>query len=734
MNQEITRQLAIMFTDVMGYSCMMKADEHQAISQLEDYRKILGEIIELHEGRVIEFAGDSVFARFHSPVDAVAAGLEIQLALSRYNKEHNRQLRTRIGVHYGEVLEKKGRFYGDNINIAARLEPIADPQGVCISGAVYQKLDAGQRQNCVAYGRPVLKNIGNRLEVYHLFPWPVGSRKRLRLGLRRLTSYLKDHFAISMLMLLAMLVSAVYLSLPLFSESDSAAHYVALGEIRNLSPDTLPEYYTIGIMDEIQTRLKEVPNVYLALAEDEAVADLLLTGSIQQLGDQVRISYQMIEPIKAEEINAASMQGDLGNVLSLQSKLADKIALDLADELALTLNQVVSVKRQIDPEAYQYYLQAREYAKRPDDKQTLNTSVMLYQKAVQIDEGFAAGYAGLCDAYWGTYLLFRDRELVHQAEQACLTAESLDAGLAEVQVALGEIYRGRGRWDESISAYNKAIQIEPRNIGAFVGLAGVYSRIDKPTLAEQTYQRALGLQPGHWETWANYGYYQFDTGQFDKAEKSFRKVVALSPDNVNAYSNLGAALLYQGDFSQAAQVFDKQAALEPSAMLLSNAATMYYYAGDYSHAASLYRKAIEFEPQQYLYWSNLGDALRQLPNQDVEARSVDEYALQLSNKELEVNPEDSAVLLIKSRLLARLGQIGEALVGVNLYQSLELSDPDDQLSLALVFLHTGDREATKNALEQAVQLGYPLVLISAEPEFSSVTEEGWFKTLVDKAQ
>ena len=124
MSQETTRQLAIMFTDLVGYSSMMSADEHDAINQLQDYRALLCPVIESHGGTVIEFAGDSVFARFPTAAGAVDAGIEIQQALGRYNHQHNRELRTRIGVHYGAVLEKDNQIFGDDINIAARLEPL----------------------------------------------------------------------------------------------------------------------------------------------------------------------------------------------------------------------------------------------------------------------------------------------------------------------------------------------------------------------------------------------------------------------------------------------------------------------------------------------------------------------------------------------------------------------------------------------------------------------------------
>jgi len=732
MSQEITRRLAIMFTDLVGYSSMMGVDEHQAIDQLENYRAILCPIIETHQGKVIEFAGDSVFARFDTAAAAADAGLEIQQTLQRYNDKHSSELRSRIGVHFGDVLERDGHIYGDDINIAARLEPLGDPQGVCISETVYHELNESLRNNCVAYGRPLLKNITERLQVFHLFREPVSNGKRLSLHLRRAKHYLGDHPTVSAPLGIVILAVSVYLLVPVFFKPASAVHYVELGEIRNLSPDDMPEYYTIGIADEIRTRLKEIPSLYVSLAEEEVAAEVILTGSMQQLTDHVRISYQIVRRDDGVEIGGARMDGKLENMLSMQRKLANRVATELASKLDFTLEKQKTEKRRVAPEAYQYYLQAREYAKRPDDKQTLNASISLYRKSVLKDNKYAAAYAGLCEAYWGMYLLERHGNLVEQAQQACLKAEILDADLAEVQVALGAIYNGRGRLQKAIVAYNKAIQLEPRNIDAFVGLADVYTNINKPKLAEQTYRRAIELQPGNWEAWVNYGRYQFNAGQFNKAEKSFRRVVALTPDSIHAYSNLGAALLYLGDFKQAAQVFDEQSELKPSATLLSNAATMYYYYGDYERAARMYEEAIALAPEQCLFWVNLSDALHQLPRQNEDARNADSHALELCSNELEVNPEDHEILLLKSKMLARMGRIDEALAAANVYKSFNYSDPQDQLNLALVFLRSGDLGAVKDTLEQAIQLGYPHTLILAEPEFKPVRDEAWFKSLVDE--
>ena len=547
MSQETSHRLAIMFTDLVGYSSLMGADEHQAIRKLQEYRSILCSIIESYGGTVIEFAGDSIFARFESAPAAVDAGLTIQKTLLQYNESHDKALRTRIGIHVGKVVEKEGSIYGDDINIAARLEPICEPQSVCISEDVYSELDPGLKDKCVSYGRPLLKNIGDNLEVFQLFTESITKRKRLQLKLKRARRYVADHSAISIPLVLILLVAGMAMIVPVFVKPTAAVHYVELGAISNHSPQGLPAYYTIGIADEIRTRLELIPNLYVSSSDEDIGAETILTGSIKKTGDTVRLSYAIRQRDSDIEIDGASIDGNLEDMLTLQEKLADNIAQDLTTKFNLRLVSSKPDKHRANPEAYLYYLQAREYIKRPDDPQTLESAISLYDKALQVDNRFAAAFAGLCDAYWGMYLLVRQNELVDKAVDACLQAEKLESDLAEVQVALGEIYKGRGKLPESIEAYNKAIRLEPRNISAFVGLADLYTELNTPDLAEQTYQRALGLQPGNWEVWQNYGNYQFNAGQFNQAEKSFRKVVVLCPRHKKLSLALFFCLKDKGD-------------------------------------------------------------------------------------------------------------------------------------------------------------------------------------------
>lgn len=733
MTQHTTRQLAIMFTDVVGYSRMMGNDEQEAIARLETYRNILCPIIESHHGTVIEFAGDAIFARFNTAPEAVDAGMEIQKALRRHNVEDaDHPLMTRIGVHYGDVQVMNGDLFGEHVNIAARLEPLCDAEGVCISKAVRDELNAARLKHCVAFGKPVLKNISERFPVYHLFPDPISWGKRLQLATRRGRRYFSDHPTVSYPVALVMLIVSVFLLAPVFIDTSSATHYVELGEIKNLNPDEMPEYYTIGIADEIHTRLKSIPNLYVTKPEDEVGAEIILTGSVQQMAQQVRLAYRLARREDGVEIGGASLNGRLEDMLELQAQLADKVAADISSEFKLKLVESKQPEYEVDPEAYQYYLQARDYASRPDDKRLLETTIHLYKGAIKIDPGFAAAYAGLCQAYWAQYDLSRNEQDVKLAEQACDKAQILDPDSAEVRIALGDIKAGRGLWQQAVAEFNQAIRIDPKSFDAYIKLADVYNDKNDHKLADQTYHRAIRMHPGQWEAWSYYGSYQFNQGDYKSAIKSFQKVLDLTPDNSLGYANLGGVYLYNGQFRLAAEAFKKQAELKPNSQAILNTGTMYYYDGNYARAVEFYRKAIELDPNICGYWSNLSDALSLVNGGVGESYAAAERELVLCDQELVVNPVDFDALLNKASALAHLERYDEAVDNIEAALDVAPNNPQIWLYSSLIHLKRNDIEKARSSLEQAAEGGYPKVLIRAEPAFNPIRNEKWFVALFEK--
>jgi len=726
-----TRHSAIMFTDLVGYSRMMGENEHRAIESLNRYRASLVPEIEQRGGRVIEFAGDAVFACFESAVDAVDAGLAIQRALASHNAGNDGQpLHARVGIHVGDVVEKGGRPYGDTVNIAARLEPLCTPPAICISAAVRDTLDAQHLRYCIAYGRPRLKNIRKRMGVFQLFAQPVTAVRRLRLLLARAYLALREHPVVGAVTGMAAIAVVLVAMLPWLQGPPSEAHYVELATVENLSPDRVPPYYGIGMEDEIRTRLGSLTGLYVSRPDDEIGSPWLLRSSIQQMADQVRLGYRLLRRADGAQLGGGTVAGHINDMLSLQQRLADSIANDVAAILGLA-GPAPLEHGTIKAEAYPFYLQGREYLTRPDTEETLRLALELFGKAIQRDRRFAAAYAGTCRAHWSLYLLNQGVDNIERAEEACKQAIEIDDTVSEVHVSLGEIYRIRGRWDDAIATFNEAIRIEPRDVTAFIGLANTYTDMQDERMAEQAYQRAIGLQAGNWEAWNNYGNYLFANGRYRDAVRAYRKVVDLTPDHANAYGNLGAALLLAGDISAATEAFEAQLALKPSLATISNAGGIYYYLGDYERAANLYRQALELAPEDCHNWANLADVLHQDDRQGAAAHAADRQAVSYCDAALAINPANASVLATKAKALARVGERQAALSGIGQALSLTSGDPQLLVRAALVYQDLDETEKMRTALEDAVAAGYPVVLIRSEPAFAALRTEPWFVMLVN---
>ena len=725
---EAVRKLALFFADIVGYSRMMHAGEAAAVEQLHAWRRLLRQEIEGRGGTVVEFTGDSAFAHFERAVDAVEAALAIQQHLAETDTGGRHRLQCRIGIHWGTVVERDGRLYGDHLNIAARLEPLSLPGAACISQAVVDRLPDPHRLHLFSCGTPPLKNIDARIRVYQLFPQAPDRLTRLRLRGRRLVNLGKRHPVASGALTLALLGGLLLLllnSLP----PQPASLQVELRGIRNLSPNELPAYYTIGVEDEIRRQLGRLPNLYLARPEEGTRAPLVLEGEIRKQGRLVYVSYRLQQRDDGTLVASHELHGRLSEMLKLQERLALDLARTLSTRYHLAWLAPARAESEVPPEAYQYYLQGKNYLARSKEKGVLKSAETLFLRALAIAPDYADALAGLCRTYWQEYEEARRLELSEKAEQACRRALELDPDSAMAQAALGEVLLGRGKWQEAAQAYEKAIELDPRYTEAYLGLADAYVELGRPDLAEQTYQRAIELKGASWNAWTAYGRYLFRRGLYPEAIEAFRKVVELTPDDARAYSRLGAVYMLTGNFAKAAETLVKGAEIRPSADLLSNSGTMYYYDHAFDKAVRMYRKAIQKAPEICELWINLGDALTQQQGQEAEARQAYQRAETLCRQDLEVNPRNYAALLFLGRALSMLGKGKEAEEKLAAARHLEQGDPMVFYNAAMVHAVLKNEQALRQDLEQAIELGYPRALVRAEPFFSPYRERGWFKAL-----
>ncbi len=731
------RLVALMFTDVVGYSRMMGQDEVRTVRLLEHFRAVVSEAVEGHGGRVIEFAGDSVFARFESGLAAVEAGLEIQEALADYNRRQHpgeppeRQLRCRIGIHVGEVWERDGRYFGDDVNIAARLEPLARPGALCVSDVVHRQVQGRLPCTAVPMGPWHLKNIREPVRILQL--WPPGRLGRLQRGALRL-GYLYQRLRrapgvapATAVVALALVLTGFWLAI---RPPEVEATYLSVAPLRNLSPESIDEYLATGVTETLISQLTTVPGLYPLPADSEGGAPFRIEGSIQQVGNHFRIAYAIVRRKDGARIGGGVMDGSLRDIFRIQDELAGRIVDDLARTLGLPRVEVASARVTTDLTAYDYYLQARQYLRRNIDLRDYEHAITLFQRALDRDPEFARAYAGLCVAHWHRYRATRNRVEAEQAETACARALSLDDSLAEVQVALGSLYAGTGRYDDAVAAFERAIELDPKAADGFRGLAYVYSLRNDLDRAEETLQRAIRLQPGFWGGYMDLGKFYTDHGRYADAAEAFRQVIRLSPDNAIAYSNLAAALLFSGHLEEAARAIERAQQIAPSDAGYSNAGSLYYYSGRYEEAARLYRKAVELSPENFQLWANLGDALARIPDRGAEADAAYARAIALGEESLRVNSRDAEVMAALARLYARGGETAHALDLAERALALRPHNVQVQLYAAMAYRSLGDRKRALQALGEVIRLGYERRLVALDPEFESLRNDPAFVALV----
>jgi TolB-like protein/class 3 adenylate cyclase/Tfp pilus assembly protein PilF len=373
------RLAAIMATDVVGYSKLMQSDEAGALAALAAFREATRNQVKRHRGRIANTAGDSVLAEFGSAVEAVSCALALQETLA--NEPEGKDLQIRIGVHLGDVVDSGGDLFGTAVNIAARLEGIAQPGGIVVSAAVRDAIAGKLAASFTDLGPTPLKNIEEPLRAFALSPRPVFMSSEIpRPGE----------------------------VLPLPNKPS-----IAVLPFENLSGDREQEYFADGMVEEVITALSRVGWLFViarnsSFAYKSRAVDIkqvgrelgvryILEGSVRKSGSRVRISGQLIDTATGAHLWADRFDGNLEDIFELQ----DQVAASVVGAISPKLEQAEIDRARRKPteslDAYDYYLRGLG----PFDRWTMqanNEALALFQQAIKLDPTFASAYgmAALC--------------------------------------------------------------------------------------------------------------------------------------------------------------------------------------------------------------------------------------------------------------------------------------------------------------------------------------------------
>ncbi|MCJ7558935.1 MAG: tetratricopeptide repeat protein [Gammaproteobacteria bacterium] len=529
-----------------------------------------------------------------------------------------------------------------------------------------------------------------------------------------------------------------------------AAESIAVLPFVNFSDNPANEYFSDGLTEEVLNVLAQMGNLQVASrtssfyfkGKDLDIKDIarslnvryLLEGSVRLAGNDMRITAQLIDGENGYHLWSGAYDRKTEDVFAVQSDIARQVARNLKVVLTSNLENALEQVPTKNLEAYDTYLRGRDYLRRPRTNENLANAVNQFQQATVLDPAFGMAYAGTCEARLGQYELNADSSLFELAEKACNRAMTRDANSAEVVLALGDLHLLSGQVNEAMEEIDRALAQKPRWVHARLSRASALIASGLFGEAEQEMKFAIEIDPGYWDAYQRLGNFYFNRGRFEEAIANYQEVVKRTPDNASAYNNLASAYYLKGDFQNASEIWLKAVAIVPSAPMYYNIGSMYYYLRRFDDAVRMYHKAIELAPDEFLTWGGLGEAYRQIPDAWNQAEAAYRKAFQLGEAMLAINPDDVDVMNNLAPFYAGIGDFDKAFTLLEAAHSKSSEDMYYFYNAALINVRAGDPVKAEDALMRAVELGYPVSLLSMDASLDPLQGRLRFEALEDSGK
>jgi adenylate cyclase len=550
--EDFKRKLtAILSADVKGYSRLMGEDEEATVRTITAYREVIASVVQKHRGRVVDSPGDNILAEFASVVDAVRGAVEIQEELKVRNAElpENRRMEFRIGINLGDVIHEEERIYGDGVNVAARVESLADAGGICISRSAYDQVKNKLTLGYENLGEYSVKNIAEPVRIYKVLMDPESVGRVI--GEKRVEPKRGPRVAIAVVIAFFLVVGGAVLwksyqptvSPPMEVASVEKMAFplpkkpsLAVLPFDNLSGDPKQDYFSDGITESIITALSNVSNLFVIARNStftykgkpvkvQQVAEELgvryvLEGSVQRSGDRVRITAQLIDALKGHHLWAENYDRRFGDIFALQDDITENVTMAL--QVKLTEGEQARIKRghTENPEAYEYWLRGRERSlsfTKEDNAQRRK----LYEKAAELDPNNSflwkdIGWTYYRDARFGwTDTPAQSLALAEELAQKTLAVDDYSA---QAYALLSSVYMVKRQHDKAVAYGEKALALAPNlaDMKAAVAVPFMYS--GRPEEAIELVKKAMRLSP-YYPAWylAVLGHAYRLTGQYEEA-------------------------------------------------------------------------------------------------------------------------------------------------------------------------------------------------------------------------
>jgi len=524
---------------------------------------------------------------------------------------------------------------------------------------------------------------------------------------------------------------------------------IAVLPFLNIDGSDNTRIFASGLVDDVITRLSRVPGLLVSARGDSHTLEpnspsqkvrerlrvaMYLEGSVQMLGDEMRVIVQLINSKSGFHILSRSFDRPRDDFFDIRDEITELTVANVRVALPPGTQKASALTAE-DPslDVYLLYRRGIDASRQPPSSDSLQEALEWFDAALEIDPDYAAAHAAKCSVYVTEYPISDDPAFIASAEASCSTALELNPNLDVVHTALGDLYRSTGQYAEAESAYKEAQKTNPSSATSLIGLGITYMRQQRPDEAESTLSQAIGLHPGDWSAYNTLGSFLYRSGRYVEAAAQYEYVVALDRSNMIGHSNLGTARMLAGDFAGAAAAMQDALQIEARPNTYSNLGLMYYYLGQLDEAIDSHRKAVKLAANDHLKRSNLGDALWVAGKQE-EAKEVFAAAERLAIVALDVNPNDANHEMDLAWIRAMLGKNNEARTLIEHARSQAANDPYGDYIDALIWLRSDDIDAALTALETAVQKGYSQTLLAAEPHLATLRMHPRFNRLLASSE
>jgi adenylate cyclase len=562
------RLAAIMYTDMVGYTALGQRNESLSLALVEEQRKLIRPILARHNGREIKTIGDAFLVEFPNALDAVRCAYDIQRATREFNVSlpTEKRIHLRIGLHLGDVVESKGDIAGDAVNVASRIEPLAEDGGVCLTHQVYESTHSKFDMRLVSIGMKPLKNVAEPMEVYRMeMPWEQTQPT-------------------------------------LTSQFDRRR--VAVLPFVSMSPDAGDEYFADGMTEELITSLSRMSGLKViartsvmrykghqkSISEvaKELEVGTILEGSVRKAGDRVRITAQLIDTATSEHMWSETYDRNLENVFDIQRDVSRSIADFLKVSVMRTEREGLETKDPKTVSAYLSYLKGRALlAKRKPEE--MKEAKEMFEASIREDPSYASSYVALASTYMlmgGSLHDFGISPGQAKGEARALAAKAaaLDPNLAEVHTVLAMVLESEYRFAEAEAEYRKALSLNPNEADSHYWFAFLLVGTGRLQEALQEYELAERLDPLTIPILTNKAVALICAGREAEAAKCLERAAKMDEESINVLDIRGHFECYRGNYSKAEKDWKKmeERMISEGEYMPGNPdlATLYWLTGD----------------------------------------------------------------------------------------------------------------------------------------------------------